>query len=371
MNSPISSDDVAVNPMTPGAPKHGRVLFFDAIRACAMVCVVLIHVASGVFHSARLGSFSWWTADFFDSFARPCVPLFLMASGALLLGERRDDHPESVRDFFKKRVTKVVLPFVFWAAIYILWRIAFHHEPMSGRFLVSQVWSGNVYMHLWFIYTILGLYLVTPILRVLVRHAAPDTWKLFFVLWVLFSSIFPLVARATGVESGIQIPLATGYVGYFLLGFYLYRFHDEKTKAAPLLLKIAFLTFFTTVATFVLCMKKGALAESFLDYLSPNVALTSFYAFLWFRDYDWRSLLERAPLLGRLIALLSSASLGIYFVHVIVLQLLDKGLFSFATAGRNGAFVLVIPTMTLLTTFASLIIVLAMKKTPILKVFVP
>lgn len=178
MNSLISSESAALSAVPAGASKN-HVLFFDAIRACAMICVVLIHVATGDFHSARLGSFSWWTADFFDSFARPCVPLFLMASGALLLGERRDGKPESVRDFFKKRVTKVVLPFAFWAAIYMLWRVAFHHEHMSGRFLASQVWSGNVYMHLWFIYTILGLYLVTPILRVLVRHAAPDIWKLF------------------------------------------------------------------------------------------------------------------------------------------------------------------------------------------------
>ncbi len=356
----------APRPSTAAQRDGTRVIYFDVIRACAMVCVILIHVSVGELYSGRIGSFSWWAADFFDSFARPCVPLFLMTSGALLLEER---HKESVHTFFKKRAMRVILPFAFWAAVYMMWRIGFHHEHMTLRSLLVNLWTGNVYLHLWFIYTIIGLYLVTPILRVFVRHTAPDVWKLFFTLWFIFGSVFLFVQKATGLGFNIDPPLVTGYAGYFLLGWYLHHHYQQKTNAA-LLWKIIALTIFTAVATHFISVKKGSAAEAFFVFLNPNIVIASFYAFLFFRDYDWKKLFQRAPLLNRLVMLLSSASLGIYFVHVLVLELISGQYLPFAMIGSKLPAIISIPWMTLMTTFLSLMIVLAMKKLPLLKLFV-
>ncbi|MDH7564825.1 MAG: acyltransferase family protein [Candidatus Bathyarchaeota archaeon] len=92
----------------------------DLIRAYAMVLVLVLHAATEPVQIADLmspeGVTLWWTTNIYDSIARPAVPLFVMLSGALLLQPAKLGEP--LRVFFKKRLNRIGLPFLFWGAAY-------------------------------------------------------------------------------------------------------------------------------------------------------------------------------------------------------------------------------------------------------------
>src|SRR5437773_8796972 len=104
-------------------PPSTRVLWPDLIRVCALLAVIVLHVAAvPVTHFRELPLHDWWWANAYDSLARPCIPLFVMLSGALLLTPR-DWHACT---FARRRAGKVVIPFVAWSGIYAVWNYVVH-----------------------------------------------------------------------------------------------------------------------------------------------------------------------------------------------------------------------------------------------------
>src|SRR5947209_7774316 len=94
------------------AQREMHLIYLDVLRAFAIVLVVLLHAAHPVTHDATVGSSRWWAANLYEGGGRCCVPLFIMISGALLLdpGKR-----ENLSAFFRKRVTRVIIPFLAWS----------------------------------------------------------------------------------------------------------------------------------------------------------------------------------------------------------------------------------------------------------------
>ena len=99
-----------------------NLFWVDVIRALVMFGVVLAHVSADVITEwGRFPASWWWAANIYDSFARGCVPVFVMVSGALLLPK-----DESYRSFFVKRFKRILIPFVVWTALYLLWERQFY-----------------------------------------------------------------------------------------------------------------------------------------------------------------------------------------------------------------------------------------------------
>ena len=94
------------------------VLYADTLKILAIIAVITIHV-SGNSVILPVSSSGWWAANFYHSLSQWAVPVFVMLSGAFLLG--KTDEP--LKLFFKKRIKKVVIPYIVWLIIYFLWRI--------------------------------------------------------------------------------------------------------------------------------------------------------------------------------------------------------------------------------------------------------
>ncbi|MGW8289404.1 MAG: acyltransferase, partial [Candidatus Bathyarchaeia archaeon] len=153
-------------------PKTGKLsLPVDLIRTVAIVLVIVLHASTETVTVADQmspeGVTLWWTTNIYDSLARPAVPLFVMLSGALLLQPAKLDEPLGV--FFKKRLNRIALPFLFWGIAYFAWRAFVNGETLTANSILQGVLTGP-YNHFWFLYLLVGLYLLTPVLRVLVAH---------------------------------------------------------------------------------------------------------------------------------------------------------------------------------------------------------
>ena len=111
---------------------QGKKEWISNLRVIATLCVVLLHVASSVLYKYnQVPNSHWWIGNVYDSFARFSVPLFLMITGALLLGKQY-----SYSIFLKRKVVRILLPFAFWTAIYIIYN--FIEPPQFNGKLESQ-----------------------------------------------------------------------------------------------------------------------------------------------------------------------------------------------------------------------------------------
>ncbi|MRS04284.1 hypothetical protein EG832_13865, partial [bacterium] len=203
-----------------------RLLYADMLRISAVIAVVFLHVASASIMS-QFNSITrswWWVANAFDSSSRWAVPVFIMLSGMLLLDVSKT---QSASSFFRKRLNKVVVPFLVWSVVYSLWKVMKNGLLSHGQVQYSVIGffadllSGNVYYHLGFFYYLIGLYLVTPILRVYIRNASNRNILYFLLLWVVATPLYGIMARFFHIGVAIQIPCATGFAGYFVLGHFL------------------------------------------------------------------------------------------------------------------------------------------------------
>ncbi len=189
----------------------------DRLRNLATVLVITIHVAAPVAHGfPDQNTWWWWYGNFWNSLARAGVPLFVMLSGFLLLGKDYD-----LGDFLKRRFSRVVMPALFWMAVYSIYNHIRLGTPATFKDALLGIVTGPVHVHLWFIYLIIGLYLIYPILRPWVRTATERDFLYFFALCAFCTWGMKIAWTFYGVGNGIYFELFTNNCGYFVLGYYL------------------------------------------------------------------------------------------------------------------------------------------------------
>ena len=157
--------------------------YMDWLRVLSIFVVVGIHVVSKIINNTTTDDWIWHFANMFDAGLRWCVPVFFMLSGALLLTR---DKEESVSEFLKKRLSKVVIPLIFWSFIYTLYNIYELGESYTAYEILIQFLTDDIYYHLWFLYTITGLYIMAPFLKLLVVHMDKKTFQAFLLFWIIF-----------------------------------------------------------------------------------------------------------------------------------------------------------------------------------------
>lgn len=170
----------------------------DIIRITACLLVVLMHSpmpsdnASGPF----LSVLSYLTA--------PCIGLFFMLSGALLLPVK-DDY----RTFLSRRLSKIVVPTLAWTVIYLCLNVYCNESEINiFQSVLSVPFSAQGHGILWFMYTLIGLYLLAPILSAWVNVAKDSEIRFVLTLWAV-SLCYPLI------ESYIQITTGTTSILYY------------------------------------------------------------------------------------------------------------------------------------------------------------
>jgi surface polysaccharide O-acyltransferase-like enzyme len=352
--------------------KPARVCTLDYIRAYAIILVVMVH-ASGpplyAYNDVPRGY--WWTANLFDSFARPCVPLFIMVSGFLLLEPGKD---ESVGVFFRKRLAKILVPYLFWASFYLWWRWYFHSEPFDTGKLSREFIGGTAYYHLVFMNVIIGLYLLTPMLRVFVKYATLSTQLYFFLLWFLLSSLAPLVTKLSTIGINFYMQITPLFLGHFLFGSLYKRLplHVDRKKLIAGALVLLGLAYLTAYLTYKYTRRAGGvLDEYFYTYASPNVVLMSALSFVLLWKIFSSPRLQRLPLVATLLRNIGATSFGIYFTHVVLLECLGRGVGGWRLTATTFHPALAIPLLTAIVVLTCAMVMHYAQKVPGLRYLVP
>jgi len=338
----------------------------DLIRVVAITFVIFLHVATephvAVDIMAPEEVTRWWVSNIYGSLARPAVPLFIMLSGALLLQPSKLNEP--LRVFFKKRLDRIGLPFLFWGIAYFAWRGFVNGETLTFDSVLHGILTGP-YLHFWFLYLITGLYLITPLLRVIVAYAEWRVIRYFLWLWVIGTAILPVLNMFETSNLLSLVFVMTGGVGYFLAGPYLLRI---RPRSWFLLLLFFAGTTWTIMGTYIVTGTIGErFTQIFYEPTSFSVIIASMALFMLLANAPVAKIQNRIPRFNSLLRQISQNTLPIYLFHVMVLEALQKGFFGFRISITTMNPIFEVPLLTLLTLFICFSVIYLAKKVSFVK----
>lgn len=339
----------------------------DLIRTLAITLVIMLHASNLTLQASSIPIGYWWIAVVYKSLALSCVPLFVMLSGALLLQPAKLNEP--IRVFLKKRLSRIGLAFVFWSAIYLAWGFYVTQYPITltniGQGILYGLFSGSYYQF-WFIYLIIGLYLITPVLRVIVANGSSRILRYLIILWFFGVAIVPILQLISGVTFNSSVFVIGGWIGYFILGSYL-----QKIRLRSAILYGALILGFvcTILGVWLMTYPLASMGKNnfFFDYLTANVIIGSAALFMILMKFrpDWPG--SSHNIANRIVNAISKNTLPIFLFHVIILESFEFGYLGFKLSYTTLNPLIEIPLITVLTLFVTLGLILLMRRVPILK----
>ena len=310
-----------------------RIVFIDYIRVIACFLVMLVHSSENFYcytaDTSMLANESnrLWVAIFDGGFGRISVPLFMVVSAFLLVpgaGGR------SMSEFYKRRFTRILPPMLTFMVLYcfmpLLW----------GGLTWEQAWTDFTHLpftfpssagHLWFMYPLISLYLIIPIVSPWLEKASARDERLFLTFFAL-STLAPWLTRFVSADlwgTCFWNPYfgmfyyCSGYLGYLVMAHYI-REHLTWSRSRRMTVgTLAFIaggaftawSFWHTGVPGIE-MKTPTLEWSW-EFCTPNVLLATFGAFLMFTCIEQKE----AP---KLITSIAKLTFGMYLMHILVLS---------------------------------------------------
>ena len=355
------------------APGAKRWIYMDVCKIVAIVLIVFTNIVAGVWGFVEVGSFDWTVLNIYNGLSRFSVPLFFLILGALLINPLKK---LSIKELYVKYLIPVLTAFLFWSTAYVLFTYAIYSPEVFANFnfqeFITTVLIGDPYRH-WFVFLIIQLYLVLPILRAMAKSI--DACKYFLVLWVIFTlfittldrlpAVFILpdtanavVSELLGFLSRIKPVMVLDYMGYAVLGYYIHTCSVTKKIG-----KIAIVVFIASIAYTILMtnymsVRMWAPDQLFFENLSFNICITAasfmvimkaFGENVWYKDRTYKTIL-----------FFSSGAFGIFMIHAFLLRLLTV----LGLDGLSFGAVLSTPVLCLAVALVCAIVSYIIKKIP-------
>jgi surface polysaccharide O-acyltransferase-like enzyme len=362
------------------------VAWVHAIRAVAIVFVVLLHVAAEAFYlGVKAGTYDWWVANVYDCATRICVPLFFMLTGHLLLGTT-----DSVGVFYRKRARRIVVPWLSWSLVY-LFLVALYevHHPsgtsaMTVDFLKRISEAGPwallgmlvfpMYYHLWFLYALIWVYLLMPLWRRVVRGRTTRELWMLAAAWTVCTSVLTF---ARGPQQPLPVTIFAvlfygfaGLLGFPLLGYLLGRITLSR-RIFGIMTGVALIgTLATIFGTYVLTLRNGGELDSTLWGDTLNIVVTAAAVFTMVRYLVETHGTSADGRLSRILKALSETSFGVYLLHPILLYALSVGVFGLKATALSQNSLYAIPLLALFVVTVSHHAVRVLQRLPYVRTMV-
>ena len=323
--------------------KNQHIVWLDVVRFIAMFTVVCCHCTDPFnFYpgtAPNIGEIKLWGA-IYGSVLRPCVPLFVMITGALLLPVRGD-----TSTFYKKRIPRVFYPFLIWSVLYNLFpwitgllglnpQIILDFFPYAGEEVMQQSFSVSLKyilmipfnfsilaVHMWYIYLLIGLYLYLPVFSAWVEKASERAKLMFLLAWgvtLLLPYYYQFVSNylwgTCSWNSFGMLYAFAGFNGYLLLGHYLKNLEWSLKKTLAIGIPMCAVGYAVTFLGFrhitALPEYTDEMLELFFTYCSLNVVMMTIPVFMLAKKVKVNS--ER---MKKALANLTVCGFGIYMIH--------------------------------------------------------
>ena len=300
------------------APAHEH--WIDLARAVCAVGVIVIHVFTGfdlsVVPPVRLAL--WQTLQIV--LGRFAVPAFLLITGYLTLDPNREMNLDKV----KSHVIRLLgLLGTFGYLFCIMESVATEGFTISTIFSSAyDLLCGNSWDHMWYLYVLLGLWLLMPLWRYLATNSSQEEYR--WILIVLFICTLCVYCIDWVIWIDLYSPLAIGIPApfYLLMGGYVRRFVPGRVERLREVAVVALFVLVMVSAGYTIATGKPA--TYLVHYSCPLVAVLALAVLNELRSLPIDTLREHPAWLA--VELISRESLGIYILHPVLINLAYKAL---------------------------------------------
>ena len=266
----------------------------DILRIFAFVFIVMLHTLN-----RQYGLTVWMSGYAVISIG---VNLFIMISGYLLL-----DRTETVKEFFRKRFFSILPLFIIFNIIYIYF---YNHSFITIKKISAP--------HFWYIYMILGLYLLTPWLRKVLQYAEKETFYVV-ILWFLCNVLNPYMQFFRFPKIPFSHFPITGFIGYYILGYYLKKYRYKLEKIPFIRVIGVYITGFliSVLSTKYVLVTTGNRISDFFDKNSLGTFFMSISFFVFWIKFNFKNR-------NKVIRMISDSTYFAYLIHIIILHYVIK-----------------------------------------------
>ncbi len=348
--------------------KNNRIIWLDIVRCIAILLVVLCHATEAIYsftieewNNLTLSSNIFKIISF--TLGRLSVPLFLFLSGYLLL-RKNINNSEDCKKFYKNNLVSLLITVEIWNIVYnILIPIINNSNFNIKELILNMLFLKNVNLpNMWYMPMILGTYIAIPFLAILVKKV--DFKTLMVPMIIIFCALFllPNISTITNILFSVQFDLIIdlsflgGIYGlYILLGYYVEENKFKNIKTRYLIL-IGILFFIISCGYQIWMFKKGYAYNIWYNF--SGLLITGLCIFEMFSriNFNFNKQLEN------IFTYISKASLGIFFIHIIVQKILLKYINFYII---NTPITVVLLTLTIF--IISLILILFISKIKVIK----
>lgn len=289
---------------------------YDVMRFLAALSAVMVHSCALSWRTIDIHSSDWICLTIYHMLGKACVPLFFMISGRFYLDEKRSFNIKSV---FTKKIPGLLLAFIFWSFVYMAENIIRTGSFKDNwKWIVLEFFAGEY--HMWFILAIIGLYLITPFLRLIASN--DDLCKCFILLFCVFQFFLPALENVPHIGTMItqflestHMNFVLGYSGHYILGWYLKK-HDLSICKRVICYILGIVgALFSIISTIVMSFSSGVPNESLSDCLTWNVAVVAFATYIAIKQIKEKYGIR----FNNTISIVSKYSFGIYLSHPLIL----------------------------------------------------
>lgn len=358
----LNVTNVAVDGKKTGK-SEGRIVYYDFLRIIAICAVIVLHISAQNFTNAGVDTLEWQAFNFYDSIVRWGVPVFVMISGALFL-----DGEHSIEKLYKKNIARIIVAFIFWSMLYAVNNTIYFHTGWMAA--LKQFVAGQG--HMWFLFMIVGLYMIVPLVKPIVRSM--ELTKYFLMLSLAFTFVVPQALNLVSLKypsigsfvnsiwNKVYFHFTLGFVCYFVCGYFLSK-ADLSKKTRGTIYFLAICGFISTiVGTAWISISQQKPNVMLYDYFSITVMLEALGIFVFVKGrFDGRKIGQKAE---RVLVLLSKYSFGVYLVHILVLDELAR-IFGINTLSFNP--LLSVPVISAIVIVVSFAASAALNHIPLLK----
>lgn len=307
--------------------ENTRVIYTDLLRILSICAIILLHVASKNMWAYSVEDRNFKIYTIYSCMTRWGVPIFFMISGSFLLQPEKNITRNKISAYCKR----LLVAYIIWSCIYAIW-----NTVMEKGFSLNALDIGMLKLvidgpyHFWFMFVMLGLYIVTPYLRKLVATSSKDELRNLLCIWAFFSIVVPVLktynfdGNLVNLIERTKMIYCTGYFGYYFLGYYMSKYEVWKRQSVGVYLLFLMSMVLTVSFTFQIESLNGMRNDFWQDNFSPTVVLTAMTLFSIFKNLeDYLNRIFNEKMKHRIV-ILANASFGVYLIHDLFITLLWK-----------------------------------------------
>lgn len=335
-----------------------REINYDYLRAISCIAIIMLHVSGSYWGAVDTGNLEFLVMAVYNGLTRFAVPVFIMLSGAFVL----DVSKENTITKCLSRFGKLVLNFYLWSAFFAFQGIGV--KLLTGKVVTDELWKTSLqrflwgHHHMWFVFLILGFYILVPILRTIVANKSITEY--FLLLWIGFRFIIPTISvwinwyLLDNWIAHLNLNILIGYLGYFILGYYIRKYGvSKKAQWGIYVLGICGLVY-SLVQTVIQSGKLGVVVEDFYSPGTWNVLFFSLAVFVFFAQRKEIHLWEKN------ITKVAECSFIIYMIHPFFLEKLNM----LGITTLSFHYIISIPVLTFGIFILSYVVAMIIKKIP-------